>query len=182
MTPGIITDPVALCLHPPSAVYWNEFNGVVQCHACGTVAPIVDWLWRYEPDKVEWESTERYLERPYLCRVQRASALGFLCGYVSVPFGHPWNGQDADQIEADVHGGLTYEAPEGDYWCVGFDCGHANDLCPDLIDGPLAAKIHEGVEGKWKPRRARTDVYWDVEMVVREVNKLLRQAVHAAAT
>jgi len=60
---------------------------------------------------------------------------GFRCGYVRVPKGHPWHGKGYDDIEADVHGGLTFAEPdkpcdkpgEDDAYWVGFDCGHHND-------------------------------------------------------
>ena len=67
--------------------------------------------------------------------------LGYRCGYVRVPQGHPWHGMDYDEIDADVHGGLTFaelDVPcgKGDdnaYW-VGFDCGHYMDA-PDPAFG-----------------------------------------------
>lgn len=37
-----MSDP-SQCRHPLDACYGNEFNGVVQCHYCGTVfGPITD--------------------------------------------------------------------------------------------------------------------------------------------
>src|SRR6478752_9495140 len=69
--------------------------------------------------------------------------IGFRCGYVRVPAGHPWHGVDYDSIERypEVHGGLTFAEPDTDCgkggednaWWVGFDCAHAGDLPdPDL--------------------------------------------------
>lgn len=63
------------------------------------------------------------------------NGLGFRCGYVRVPKGHPWHGKDYDDIGADVHGGLTFaefdmpcEKPgEDDAYWVGFDCAHLGD-------------------------------------------------------
>jgi len=40
--------------------------------------------------------------------IHRQDGLGHLCGYLGVPKPHPWYGLDYDQIDADVHGGLTY--------------------------------------------------------------------------
>lgn len=60
-------------------------------------------------------------------------------GYVIIPPGHPAHGKDYDDINVDVHGGLTFAVstdeewthfPEGtpkDHWCVGFDTGHSWD-------------------------------------------------------
>lgn len=59
---------------------------------------------------------------------------GYRCGYVRVPNGHPWHGKDYGEIDAEVHGGLTFgeaDVPCGagedsDHW-FGFDCAHAWD-------------------------------------------------------
>lgn len=64
--------------------------------------------------------------------------MGYRCGYVRVPVGHPWHGVDHDSIGADCHGGLTFSqadvpcsAPGPDNaWWVGFDCAHGFDA-PD---------------------------------------------------
>lgn len=72
--------------------------------------------------------------------------MGAWCGYVGVPPGHPWHGQPYDDVDAGVHGGLTYaEACQGsvchvpkpgepdDVWWLGFDCGHYQDAVPAMI-------------------------------------------------
>lgn len=64
--------------------------------------------------------------------------MGYRCGYVKVPQGHPWHGKDYSSIRADAHGGLTFSEPDEpcelpgpdvDWW-VGFDCAHSSDA-PD---------------------------------------------------
>lgn len=66
------------------------------------------------------------------------NGMGYRCGYVKVEAGHPWHGQNYDDVSADVHGGLTFgEAdvpcdkggPDTGFW-FGFDCAHAGDA-PD---------------------------------------------------
>lgn len=71
-----------------------------------------------------------------------------LCGYVKVPEGHPAHGKYYDDVDVDVHGGLTFsQLSEGGTW-LGFDCGHAGDFtqidAPE--DNPLAkdAKMPDG--------------------------------------
>ncbi len=63
------------------------------------------------------------------------NGMGFRCGYVKVEPGHPWHGQHYDNIDASVHGGLTFGehdtpcdngGPDNGYW-VGFDCAHSGD-------------------------------------------------------
>jgi hypothetical protein len=83
--------------------------------------------------------------------------LGFRCGYIEVPPGHPWFGKNYDEIKADCHGGLTFSKsgtdcglnrPEG--WWFGFDCGHCGDgpdpalkLDPPELQ-PFASLIFQG--------------------------------------
>src|ERR1041385_9499024 len=83
---------------------------------------------------------------------------GFRCGYVRVPKGHPWHGKGYEQVDAEVHGGLTFAEPdtecglggEDNAWWLGFDCGHLGDGSDySLMRYPAARQI-----------RARID--WDV--------------------
>lgn len=64
--------------------------------------------------------------------------MGHRCGYVKLPQNHPWYKKNPDNIETNVHGGLTFaslinnnEHPilKKGYW-IGFDCIHAFDM-PD---------------------------------------------------
>lgn len=60
---------------------------------------------------------------------------GFRCGYVRVLPGHPWFGARYDEVNAEVHGGLTFAEHgtacpthgKADEWWLGFDCGHGGD-------------------------------------------------------
>jgi hypothetical protein len=67
-------------------------------------------------------------------------AHGWGNGYVLIPKGHPLHGKHYDEIDVDVHGGLTFaekasecngwtEIAEEDKecWIVGFDTAHFND-------------------------------------------------------
>lgn len=52
------------------------------------------------------------------------------CGYVGIPQGHPLYGVHYNDIQASIHGGLTYsdeEWPDNSKWWVGFDCAHSGD-------------------------------------------------------
>ena len=62
-------------------------------------------------------------------------------GYVLIPEGHPLHGEFYDDIDVDVHCGLTFsklvdermikewhlEEKDKGKWCVGFDTAHARD-------------------------------------------------------
>ena len=67
-------------------------------------------------------------------------------GYAVIPEGHKFHGKHYDEIDVNVHGGLTFSsaADELDWpeitdehkggWVVGFDCAHYGDTpetCPE---------------------------------------------------
>jgi len=96
-----------------------------------------DGPWQSEPDRWEGE----HAGFPLLA--VRHSRSGHWCGYVAVPPTHPAYGKDYDDVDVQVHGGLTYadkcqgsvcHVPKpgepDDVWWFGFDCGHAGDLSP----------------------------------------------------
>ena len=78
------------------------------------------------------------------------NTMGYRYGYVKVEPGHPWHGKNYNDIEATVHGGLTFAEPdlecgnggEDNGWWVGFDCAHYGDAPdPELpsYEDPLRA-------------------------------------------
>lgn len=88
-----------------------------------------DGEWKSEPDHVVWLDTIT----GYRCIVRRSDGTGALCGYVCVPRSHPYHGKSHTDIDdIDVHGGLTYSelCDDTGQWILGFDCSHADDLCP----------------------------------------------------
>lgn len=103
-----------------------------------------DGPWQNEPDKKQWQDPATGLP----CLIVRACTSGALCGYVGVAQGHPYYGKGYMDINAYVHGGLTFsdkcdnEAPqcegichkadagEDDVWWLGFDCAHGGDVMP----------------------------------------------------
>lgn len=85
--------------------------------------------WDDEPDFIDGIDDDTGYDM-----VIRRGPLGGLCGYVGLPKGHPAYGEDYDNIDVVVHGGLTYsdeDTKDSLYW-VGFDCAHMNDLVPGL--------------------------------------------------
>ena len=84
----------------------------------------------------------------YHAMIRSNPTMGFLLGYLAIPQGHPWFGKDYDDIEAEVHGGLTYsKCPsedrrfkdlfDNDKWIVGFDCGHYGDGIFGMEEGTV---------------------------------------------
>lgn len=102
-----------------------------------------DGPWVDEPDKIQWTDEATGMA----CLVKR-NHHGAWCGYVGVEPGHPDYGRAYDDVDVEVHGGLTYadgcqhgdeatsicHVPEpgkpDDVWWFGFDCHHAFDYAP----------------------------------------------------
>ncbi len=89
--------------------------------------------WQGEPTGTRWTDAATGLT----CMTLRNPVNGTLNGYVALPEGHPWHGQDYDQIDPfiEVHGHLTFLGSLEDFadpgtWWVGFDCGHSFDYAP----------------------------------------------------
>ena len=66
--------------------------------------------------------------------------VGWGNGYVLIPEGHPLHGKHYDEIDVDIHGGLTFSNLVDDQmaeywgleghigkWCIGFDTCHLGD-------------------------------------------------------
>ena len=56
---------------------------------------------------------------------------GHLCGYVAIPFDHPYYQKMYEEMDIDCHGGLTYGECSDRHW-VGFDCAHFFDITPSM--------------------------------------------------
>ncbi len=128
--------------------------------------------WQQEFDIYKW----RFKGVP--CIIKR-NPVGALCGYAGVPPGHPWHGKHYDDVDASVHGGLTFSEgchgdichqPEpgesDDVWWLGFDCSHGGDLSPQM-------NAFEAMFMKWEPRGTYKDSAW----VKAETERLVEQAL-----
>ena len=82
----------------------------------------------------QYKVEKDFIVEGYRCVIVGQS-LGHRCGYIGLPKGHPLHGKDYDEIDINVHGGLTYSDNSGTYpventgdiWWIGFDCGHYMD-------------------------------------------------------
>lgn len=135
--------------------------------------------WDDEPDKVQWPDPDTGLP----CLAVRNEG-GHWCGYVGLPPGHPLHGKGYDDVDADVHGGLTFADECADamredryvchvpgpgepdhVWWLGFDCAHSGDYSP------------------WKAKRAETEpifaacyeTYRTIDYVRRQCASLAKQ-------
>ncbi len=98
--------------------------------------------WDHEPDKAQWPDAATGL--PCLAVRNRSH----WCGYVGVTEGHPLFQKRGEDIDVEVHGGLTFSdfcqedasgichivepgEPERVWW-LGFDCMHLGDWSPPV--------------------------------------------------
>lgn len=134
-----------------------------------------DGPWQQEPDKKQWQDAETGLP----CLIVRGPN-GSLCGYVGVSDGHPAFEKNYDDVDVEVHGGLTFcdhcgpgdneasgichvpPAGEPDHvWWLGFDCAHIWDFSPGRPLGFI--------------RFSRDETYRDLAYVENECRSLARQ-------
>jgi hypothetical protein len=97
---------------------------------------------------------------------------------VRVPPGHPWHGKGYDEIDAEVHGGLTFAEPDehcgkggpDDAWWVGFDCAHHMDAPDPKLPGyERSSRDGMGMLGSYGTVRS-------TEYVISECRRLAEQA------
>lgn len=92
--------------------------------------------WIEEPDQAQFEY------KGYKCLIRRIAireeteaevmAGGHLCGYVAIPYEHPWVLEEELGDKSNVHGGITFSEGTNEEWIVGFDCAHSGDIIPSL--------------------------------------------------
>ena len=95
-----------------------------------------------------------------------ASPMGHRCGYVTLPTGHPCEGKDYNDIDVDVHGGLTY----GNGAKFGFDCAHYYDKRDESIISEEYRKVYEMYPPMFGDGEVRT-----LEYCIEECERLAAQ-------
>lgn len=99
--------------------------------------------------------------------------MGFRCGYVGVN-AETFKGVHYDELDIEVHGGLTYARTEMDglRW-YGFDCGHLGDRADiELMD----EKHRESSDSKfWLEAYDSTDTIKSLDFCVSECENLATQ-------
>jgi hypothetical protein len=139
-----------------------------------------------KPYKVEREWEHAGLR----CAVVLAREAMHRCGYVRVPPSHPLFGKDydADGVNVDVHGGLTFaeiepctEHQDGQGWWFGFDCAHAGDASADP-NVSLSDLSHEarGVLAIYRGFPDLNEHYWQQVEVEKETESLADQLAGVA--
>jgi hypothetical protein len=150
--------------------------------------------WADEPDKIQWLDWSTELD----CLMVR-NHLGSWCGYVGVPPGHRWHGVRYQDIDVEVHGGLTFSdrcqegAPEemavchvpldgrpADVWWLGFDTGHFSDYQPIVAEFERTHFADNPTLSAMLQRMGESQTYRDQHWVHLEVESLAMQVWEAA--
>ena len=136
--------------------------------------------WKYaqnEPDKKQWQH-----ENGLACLIVRnpIPGFGFLCGYVGVPENHIYYRKHYNEVDVEVHGGLTFSdfcherednsrgichISDEKVWWLGFDCGHSDDISPSPNPYKLPFELQHEYGGSYK----------DFDYVTNEINNLAEQ-------
>ena len=119
----------------------------------------LNFAWLTEPDNLQLEANG------YQCEIKRVPSLLHLCGYVTVPTTHPCHAKHCDEVDVNVHGGLTYAKTDDYGTTFGFDCSHLGDLVPGMLRyaGGAAMALEYG------------DAYRDIAYVTAQINWLAQQ-------
>jgi hypothetical protein len=132
-----------------------------------------------KPYKIEVEWKHAGLS----CAVVLVREAAHRCGYVRVPPGHPLFGKDYNDVDVEVHGGLTFaeiepckEHEDGQGYWFGFDCAHAHagdssyDPSAETEEALAMLKIYRRFPlWPWH--------YWSLPEVVAETERLAQQLV-----
>lgn len=115
-----------------------------------------DWgagPWLHEPDVLRWRDKATNLH----CAIDRSTVSGSLCGYVAVSRHHPAWGRHYQELDVDVHGGLTFYGMSNDELSGSTAFPLAKDT---TIENPLTGesftfKAHRGalMPGRRSPLR-----------------------------
>jgi len=148
--------------------------------------------WDNEPNKkkFKYKGFEGFINR---------NDLGALCGYVEIPLNHPIlkcldideDGLEYEKLPLDVHGGVTFgkkatNRKSGiEYYVVGFDCAHSEDLIPFSTwmtnpDLPEEIKRNESVQKlialeEQSKYGFLKRTYRDIDFVTKEIKSMIDQ-------
>jgi hypothetical protein len=142
-------------------------------------------------EKVKSEPNEETFDyKGYKCLIIRHPEFLHLCGYVGVNKDHKYYKKHYDEVDIDVHGGLSWsdfwEDQNDGLWYLGFDTGHAWDLSPGMHSRtPETRKSKywiDGVEHEYTLRDLsrelmENETYRDIDYVRQECKRMVDQLV-----
>lgn len=115
---------------------------------------------------------------------------GHLCGYITLSEDHPWTSKGFN-VDAEVHGGVTYNEKENGMHLIGFDCGHSVDFVPTCsklkniyfslnTSLPLLNRCTEGVKEDILNSPIFNPTYKNMNFCIEECKRLAEQSLEAS--
>ena len=134
-----------------------------------------DGPWMNEPD------FEEFKHKGLNCMIIRNDC-GAWCGYVLLPDNHPWKPLDYDDINVDIHGGITFKGSRRGFqeesW-IGFDCSHSMDLIPSCEKFLLESRKRLKKIFPDAHKVLKNPTYKDINFVKEETKRLADQVKSA---
>lgn len=100
---------------------------------------------------------------------------GHFCGYVEIPYNHPYHHKKYEDMDIECHGSLTYGEVHVGHW-IGFDCAHAGDIVPSM------KKLREGyskrifpIPEEFKDCALFNPVYRNLEFCIQQCQSIVTQ-------
>jgi len=138
-----------------------------------------DWL--DEPDEIQFEYKDikclivRILKRePYA--KEEVYFGGHLCGYISLPEGHPLYGKKIDEIDLHCYRGITYAENTDEGFTIGFDCGHIGDLIPSMAQMRKVYPDPFPIPEEFMKYSIFNPIYRNMDFCIKECKSMARQA------
>jgi hypothetical protein len=140
--------------------------------------------WVEEPDEVFFthEGLDCKVLRVYCQDGPNHIYGGHLNGYVRIPKDHIYYKKEYDDIECDVHGGLTYSRNELEGWWIGFDCAHHEDIVPSMDHFFIVSEEMLELRKIYPFSRVWERSYKNIKFVIEECKKLAEQMHNASTT
>jgi len=133
--------------------------------------PKSEWgegAWQNEPDYEFFEYQDHKI-------MIRRGPVGSFNGYAEVKEGHPWFATDYNDIDIDVHQGLTFGGIlEDGLFYIGFDTAHYQDYCPIM---EFHAKQFKENYGIYSSSFIVKENYKDIDFVRRECISMVDQII-----
>lgn len=141
--------------------------------------------WIEEPDEV------KFTYKNYKCLIRRIAVPepyatdlcmfgGHLCGYVEIPISHYCFNKNYNEINIDVHGGLTYSEmnEKNEYW-IGFDCAHSEDYMPssEKLKRENPYQNPFPISEKFKKYSMFNPIYRNIDFCVKNCMEMIDQLI-----
>jgi hypothetical protein len=131
-------------------------------------------LWGYG-EWVEEIDYKSFSHKAFDCIIYRHwLGSGYFSGYVRIPPYHCWFEKRFYEIDARVHGGLSFSVKSPSSYWLGFDCAGCDDIQPGIAD--MQREYIARFENKLYPGLT----YKNIDFVKKELMDLVDQGIEAS--